>query len=154
MHMKLTAWVGLVCVILLAGACSDDAPVSEPEKETTARQPEPRAREWYPTPKHARPRIVISPAQAPVQMPMTQQPSFNAAPVTQQPWSPLPQQPYAAPQQYPYANPYQYNQRPWGSVPANPVHKQTETRQNSVPQGTATDYWGRPVYRGGQYYYP
>ena len=144
MYKTHTARVFLVCVILLAGACSDDAAVIEPETNTAAQQPELPVRQWYPTPKHAKPRIAISPAQAPAQMPMTQQPSFNAAPVTQQQWN--------TPQ--PYVTPYPYSQRPWGAVPGNTGHKQQDNRQNSYTQGTATDYWGMPVYGGGQYYYP
>lgn len=166
MHKHHTGWVFLVCIALLAGACSDDTPVSEPETDakTAAQQPELPVREWYPTPKHARPRITISPA--PAQVPMTQQPSSKAMPVPQQQWNMQPQ-PYVTPQppaqwngsvqhysqppvqqpvtpqQYQYVNPYQHDPRPWGSVP------------NSSQQGTARDYWGTPVSPGGQYYvYP
>ena len=162
MHKHHTGWMFLVCVVLLAGACSDDGPVSEPETKaaTASRQQPLPVREWYPTPKHAKPRIAIAPAQ----IPMNQQPSFNTAPVHQQQWNMQPQ-PYvysqpvqpptqwggavqhgqapvqqpAMPQQYQYVNPYQYGQRPWGSVP------------NNGQQGTTTDYWNTPAYGSGQY---
>jgi hypothetical protein len=155
LHKHHTGWVFLVCVILLAGACSDDAPVAEPETKAKSaeQQPDLPVREWYPTPKHAKPRFKISPAQPPAQMPMTQQPSYKAAPVPQQQWNMQPQMQWngsgqqwqapvqqpVVPQQYQYVYPQQPEQRPWGSVP------------NSTQQGTATDYWGTPVYRGGQY---
>ena len=149
MHKYHTGWVFLVCVILFAGACSDDVPVSEPETqaETAAQPPALPVREWYPTPKHAKPRIAIAPAQPPAQMPMTQQPSYSAAPAPRPYVTPQP----VMPQQYQYVNPYQYDQRPWGSVPASKGRKQPDATQNSWPQGTATDYWGTPIYGGGQY---
>lgn len=154
MHKNRTGWVILVCVLLLSGACSDDVPDSEPEtkKETAAKQPDLPVREWYPTPKHAKPRIAVSPVQSPTQMPMTQQPTFTAKPAPQQSWNRAPQQ-YVAPQQYPYVNPYQYNQRPWGNVPDSKSYKQPDPSQNSWQPGT--EYWGTPGYGGGQYYvYP
>ena len=110
---------------------------------------------------------------------MRQQPSSApAAPAAQQQWY-VPPQPYmpvqpqtqwngsvqhwqtpvqqqpAMPQQYQYVYPYQYEPRPWGSVPESQSRKHPESTRNSQPQGTATDYWGVPVYPGGQYYgYP
>ena len=178
MQKNRTGWGFLVCLILLAGACSDDTPVSEPESAKTgpAGQSLP-VREWYPTPKHARPRITISPAQPATPMPMTQQPSSIAAPPVQQQWNTL-QQSYAPvqpqtqwyggaqqwqapvqqqvmPQQYPYGYSYQPDQRPWGSVPDTQFRKQRGDTRNGQSQGTATDYWVVPVYPGGQYYgYP
>lgn len=179
MLMNRTGWGFLVCLILLAGACSDDTPVTEPEsKEKTAPGKESLpVREWYPTPKHARPRITIPPSQPAIRTPMPRQPSSTAAPPVQQQWNTL-DQPYAPvqpqmqwyggaqqwqpqvqqqvmPQQYPYGYPYQYEQRPWGSVPDTQVRKQPGDTRNGQSQGAATDYWGVPVYPGGQYYgYP
>lgn len=174
MHKLHTGWGFLLCVILFAGACSDDEPVSEPEAEVeaAAQQPKLPVREWYPTPKHARPRISISPAQPHAQMPMNQQPTVTLSPVPQQQWNMLPQpyvtpqpvqpqtqwngtvQPWQAPvqqpvmpQQYQFVYPYQYQQRPWGSVPYDQGRQQPEASQNSSQQGTATDYWGW----GGRY---
>jgi len=154
LHKNRTGWVFLACALLFAGACSDDVPDSEPEtkKEAAAKQPDLPVREWYPTPKHAKPRISVSPVQSPAQMPMTQQPTFTAKPVPRQPWN-SGAQPYAAPQQHPYVNPYQYSQRPWGNVPDTQGRRQPDASQNSWPQGA--DYWGTPGYGGGQYYgYP
>jgi hypothetical protein len=154
LHKNHTGWVLLVCVILLAGACGDDAPVREAETKakTAPSAPPLPVREWYPTPKHARPRISIAPEQPAARVPMTQQPSFTPSPAPQQQWNMQPQ-PYVPvqPQQYQYAYPYQYEQRPWGAVPDSKGRKQTDAGQNSQPQGTATDYWGVPVYPGGQY---
>lgn len=169
MHKHLTGWGFLVCVLLFTGACSDDAPVSEPETKA-AIDPQRQAlpvREWYPTPKHAKPRIPVAPVQPPARIPMTQQPSFTTAPATQQQGSMRPQ-PYvfqpavqpptqwngavqhwqapvqqpAMPQQYPY----QYNQRPWGNIPDSRGRKQPGAAQNSDQQGSAADYWQYNVY--------
>lgn len=152
MHKNHTGWLFLIGVVLIAGACSDGAPVNESatQAETAAKQPELPVREWYPTPKHAKPRIAMPPQQPAAQMPITQQSSFNAVPVPRQQWN-MPPQSTVTPQQYQYAYPYQYDPRPWGGVPYSQGRQQPDTSQNNGQQGTTTDYWGVPVYRGGQY---
>lgn len=160
MHKNHTGWIFLVGVILFAGACSDDVPESEPgpQAKTAAKQPDLPVREWYPTPKHARPRMAMPPAQPPARMPLTQRSSSSpvTAPVPQQqqwyvqPW-PAPVQQPVAPQQYGYG--YSYETRPWGNVPDSKSRKQAGTAQNSWSQGTG--YQGAPAYGSGQYYvYP
>lgn len=181
MQKQRTGWAFLVCVALFAGACSDDATLEEQESEATADAEQKAAlpvREWYPTPKHAPPRIVITPSRPEArQQPLQQQP-YSSVPAQQQwqtlppaytapqpaqpqtPWGgtvyqwPSPVQQPGMPQQYQYTYPYQYEQRPWGSVPPTAERRQPDTSQYSWPQG-GNGYWGTPMYGGGQYYvYP